>query len=49
MNEFGNSKLFELYLILQYVTWHIKRAIYFHRHGNVLVLPADDLAECQQS
>ena len=48
LNELGNSKLFDLYLIFHHITRyhsHGNQAIYFHHHGSAVVLPADDLAE----
>ena len=41
LNECGNSKVFELYLIFQ----HGNRVIYFRHHDSAVVLSADDLED----
>ena len=48
LNELGNSKLFDPYLIFHHVTNHShgNQAIYFRHLGSAAVLPADDLADC---
>ena len=49
LNEFGNSKLFELYLIF-YCHHHgtntaTEVVFYFCHHGSTAALPADDLVD----
>ena len=41
LNEFGNSKLFELDLIFHHgTTMAVETGIYFHQHGSAVELPA---------
>ena len=46
MNEFGNSKLFELYFIFYATAMVLPR--HFRHRGSTGALPADDLADYMQ-
>ena len=45
LNEFGNSKLFELYILDFFTATAVVLPSFRHR-GSTMALPADDLADC---